>query len=186
VVARTKAWTLFARSNAGIVGSNPTQDMDVWWVYAFILCLRCPVFRYRPCDGLITRPRSPTVCVKKITELNKRPGPWMVWKSHGKNKFTYTVTISFYVFLFVFLNVTSRSSFFFSLELCTSHCVDVCFCVVPVPGFNMDFQHYLFHNLRFELNNLLTQDSLYRTAELFNLCLQPLYIFIVLTVCFLS
>jgi hypothetical protein len=24
-----KAWTVFARSNAGIVGSNPTQGMDV-------------------------------------------------------------------------------------------------------------------------------------------------------------
>jgi hypothetical protein len=28
------------RSEAGIVGSNPTQDMDVWYVYVFILCLR--------------------------------------------------------------------------------------------------------------------------------------------------
>jgi hypothetical protein len=55
--------------------------MDVWCVYAFILCLCCPVFRERHCDGLITRPRSPTVCVELITELNKRPGPWMVWKS---------------------------------------------------------------------------------------------------------
>jgi hypothetical protein len=36
---------VFARSDAGIVGSNPTQDMDVWCVYAFILCLCCPVFR---------------------------------------------------------------------------------------------------------------------------------------------
>jgi hypothetical protein len=27
--ARSKAWTVFARSNAGIVGSNPTQGMDV-------------------------------------------------------------------------------------------------------------------------------------------------------------
>jgi hypothetical protein len=30
----------------------------------FILCLCCPVFRQRPCDELITRPRSPTVCEK--------------------------------------------------------------------------------------------------------------------------
>jgi hypothetical protein len=28
-----------ARSEAGIVGSNPTQGMDVWYVYVFILCL---------------------------------------------------------------------------------------------------------------------------------------------------
>jgi hypothetical protein len=33
------------------------------------LCLCCPVYRERPCDGLITRPRSPTVCVKK--EISK-------------------------------------------------------------------------------------------------------------------
>jgi hypothetical protein len=29
VAARSKAWTVFARSNAEIVGSNPTQGMDV-------------------------------------------------------------------------------------------------------------------------------------------------------------
>jgi hypothetical protein len=37
--------TVAARSNTEIVGSNPTQGMDVWCVYAFILCLCCPVFR---------------------------------------------------------------------------------------------------------------------------------------------
>jgi hypothetical protein len=29
VAARSKACTVFARSKAGILGSNPTQDMDV-------------------------------------------------------------------------------------------------------------------------------------------------------------
>jgi hypothetical protein len=29
LVSRSKAWTVFTRSNAGIVGSNPTQGMDV-------------------------------------------------------------------------------------------------------------------------------------------------------------
>jgi hypothetical protein len=29
VSSRSKAWNVFARSNAGIVGSNPTRDMDV-------------------------------------------------------------------------------------------------------------------------------------------------------------
>jgi hypothetical protein len=43
--SRSKAWTSFARSDAGIMGSNPIQGMDVWCVYAFILCLCCPVFR---------------------------------------------------------------------------------------------------------------------------------------------
>jgi hypothetical protein len=32
VVVRSKAWTVFARSDAGIVGLNPTQGMDVWCV----------------------------------------------------------------------------------------------------------------------------------------------------------
>jgi hypothetical protein len=64
VAARSKARTVFVGSDAGIMGSNPTQGMDVWCVYAFIMCLCCPVFRQRPCDGLITRPRSPTVCEK--------------------------------------------------------------------------------------------------------------------------
>jgi hypothetical protein len=44
VTARSKAWPVFARSNAGIVGSNPTQGMDVC-VCAFVLCLCCPVYR---------------------------------------------------------------------------------------------------------------------------------------------
>jgi hypothetical protein len=43
--------------------------------YAFILCLCFPVFRQSPCNEPITRPRSPTDCVKMITELKKRPGP---------------------------------------------------------------------------------------------------------------
>jgi hypothetical protein len=30
VVTRPKAWTVFARSNTGIVGSNPTSGTDVW------------------------------------------------------------------------------------------------------------------------------------------------------------
>jgi hypothetical protein len=64
VAAWSTAWTVFAHLDAGIVGSNPTQGMDVWCVYVFILCLCCPVFRYWPCDGLITRPKSPTVCEK--------------------------------------------------------------------------------------------------------------------------
>jgi hypothetical protein len=29
LAARSKAWTVFARSDAGIVGSNPTRSMDI-------------------------------------------------------------------------------------------------------------------------------------------------------------
>jgi hypothetical protein len=44
VAARSKTWTVFARLDAGIVSSNPTHGMNVWCVYACILCL-CSVFR---------------------------------------------------------------------------------------------------------------------------------------------
>jgi hypothetical protein len=44
VAERPKARTIFARSEAGILGWNHTQDMDVWYVYVIILCLCCPVF----------------------------------------------------------------------------------------------------------------------------------------------
>jgi hypothetical protein len=57
------------------MGSNPTQGMDVWYVYMFILCLCSPVFRYRLCDELITRPRRPTVCKMIMKLKNQRPGP---------------------------------------------------------------------------------------------------------------
>jgi hypothetical protein len=36
-VERSKAYSVFTRSEAGMVCSNPTQGMDVWYVYVFIL-----------------------------------------------------------------------------------------------------------------------------------------------------
>jgi hypothetical protein len=38
VAARSKAWTVFARSNIGIVGSDPTQGMDVCVRLFCVLC----------------------------------------------------------------------------------------------------------------------------------------------------
>jgi hypothetical protein len=38
VDARSKAWNAFPRSNAGIVGSNPIQGMDVCVYSVFVLC----------------------------------------------------------------------------------------------------------------------------------------------------
>jgi hypothetical protein len=35
VAARSKAWTVFVRSNAGIVGLNPAQGMDVCIMYVY-------------------------------------------------------------------------------------------------------------------------------------------------------
>jgi hypothetical protein len=37
VAERSKACTIFVRSEAGIVDSNPTKGMDVWYVYVFTL-----------------------------------------------------------------------------------------------------------------------------------------------------
>jgi hypothetical protein len=45
VAELSEAWTVSALPEAGIVGSNPTQGMDVRCVYVFILCLCCSVFR---------------------------------------------------------------------------------------------------------------------------------------------
>jgi hypothetical protein len=40
VAARSEAWIVFARSNAGILGSNPTQGMDVCMcVRLFFVCI---------------------------------------------------------------------------------------------------------------------------------------------------
>jgi hypothetical protein len=38
VTARSKAWTVLSRSNAGIVGSNPTESMDVS-VHLLCVCI---------------------------------------------------------------------------------------------------------------------------------------------------
>jgi hypothetical protein len=41
VAARSKAWTVFARSNAGIVGSNPTRGMDDYMRLFCVCVLLC-------------------------------------------------------------------------------------------------------------------------------------------------
>jgi hypothetical protein len=41
VTSRSKAWTVFARSNAGFVGSNPTQNMDVYMSLFRIYVVLC-------------------------------------------------------------------------------------------------------------------------------------------------
>jgi hypothetical protein len=45
------------------------------YVCAFILRLCCPVCKQRPCDGLITRPRSPTDCLKRDYETEEETRP---------------------------------------------------------------------------------------------------------------
>jgi hypothetical protein len=41
VAARSDAWTVFARSNAGTLGSNPTQGMDVCECLYSVFLLSC-------------------------------------------------------------------------------------------------------------------------------------------------
>jgi hypothetical protein len=55
VTARSKVGTVFARSDSGIVVSNPTQGMNV-----FLSCVYSVCVRSQPCDGPILCPRSPT------------------------------------------------------------------------------------------------------------------------------
>jgi hypothetical protein len=53
-------------------------------VYAFILCLCCPAFRERPCDRLITHPKSPTICEKWL--WNRIRGQRPEWAGRGTEK----------------------------------------------------------------------------------------------------
>jgi hypothetical protein len=74
--------------------SNPTQG-TMFCVYVFILCSCCPVFRQRPCDELITRPGSPTVCeiIMKLKIRGQGPrGLWSQWKKK-LNLVTFIKTI---------------------------------------------------------------------------------------------
>jgi hypothetical protein len=46
VTARSKAWTVFARSKVGTVGSNPSRGMDVWVYSVFVLfCVQVAALR---------------------------------------------------------------------------------------------------------------------------------------------
>jgi hypothetical protein len=70
---RSRVSTAFARSDAGIVGSNSNRGMDVWCVYAFILfvvsCVQVAALRRADHSS-----KEPCRLRKMITELNKRPG----------------------------------------------------------------------------------------------------------------
>jgi hypothetical protein len=61
VAARSKAWNIFARSNTGIVVSNPAQGMDVC---LRLFCVCVVLCRSRPCVGQIPCSRSPTDCLR--------------------------------------------------------------------------------------------------------------------------
>jgi hypothetical protein len=81
--AWSKAWTVFARSDAGIVGWIPIKA----WMFDMCMRLFCDWVALWLVSGLATGNHSSKRSYrlwKMITELNKRPGPWMGWKIHWK------------------------------------------------------------------------------------------------------
>jgi hypothetical protein len=72
MAARSKARTVFARSNSGIVGSNPTQGMDVCvclFSVCVVLCVGSGFVAGRsPVQGVL-----PTAC--RIKKLKSGQGP---------------------------------------------------------------------------------------------------------------
>jgi hypothetical protein len=82
VATRSKAWNAIARSNAGIVGSNPTQGMDVclrlFYVYV-VLCLgRGLATGWSPVQGVkiqnifILNGHRPETLIRKSSRVIKR------------------------------------------------------------------------------------------------------------------
>jgi hypothetical protein len=89
VAARSKAWTVFARSITGIVGSNPTRDMDVC-VRLFCVCVVLCVgsglaTSWSPVQGVLPtvykKSKGKGKVVPVPNELSTRPwrrmGEWM-------------------------------------------------------------------------------------------------------------
>jgi hypothetical protein len=71
VASRSKAWTVFARSNAGILGSNPTQGMDIC-VCLFCVCVVLHVGSGLAMDWSHVQGVLPTVCrIKKLKKAAK-------------------------------------------------------------------------------------------------------------------
>jgi hypothetical protein len=72
VATRSKAWTVFARSNAGIMGSNPTQSMDV---FVRLFCISVVLFVGRNHVKGWTRVQGVLPTSYKIKKLKKLPRP---------------------------------------------------------------------------------------------------------------
>jgi hypothetical protein len=72
VAERSKTWTVFARLNTGMLGSNPTWGMDVCmrlFCVCVVLCVRSGLATgWSPVQGVL-----PTALKKKIKKLKKRP-----------------------------------------------------------------------------------------------------------------
>jgi hypothetical protein len=87
VALQSKAWTVFASSNAGIVGSNHTQGMDAC---VFILCVGGGLATgWSPVQGVL-----PTVYRSK--KLKKRPRSNKGLQSNSNNN-NYKIDVFQYI-----------------------------------------------------------------------------------------
>jgi hypothetical protein len=88
VAVRSEAWVL-----AGwLLGSWVRIPLKAWMFVRVFLC--CVVLcRWRPCDGLITRPRSPTICQNSSRNLLyvRRPGSKRTVEPQKKMAVVFTV-----------------------------------------------------------------------------------------------
>jgi hypothetical protein len=73
--SRSKAGTVFARSEAGIVGSNTTQSMDVWCVCMCLFCVCVVLCLGRGLATSWSLVQGVLPSVKMIMKSKKRPGP---------------------------------------------------------------------------------------------------------------
>jgi hypothetical protein len=81
--SQSTACTVYDSLNIEIAGSNRARGMDVC-LRVSVLC--CPVFRYRPCVGLIPQPRSLTKCLWIEKSIKKGQGPIRTVEASGKKK----------------------------------------------------------------------------------------------------
>jgi uncharacterized membrane protein len=80
LVARSKAWTVFARSNAGIVGSNPAWGMDVCVCIYSVFVLACVyVESLRRADH--SSKESYRLCKKRLRKWRRGQGPTKVCRA---------------------------------------------------------------------------------------------------------
>jgi hypothetical protein len=78
VAARSKVWTVFARSDAGFESDSGHGCLVCAWVYSVFMMSCVQVAALRRADHSPQRSYRQS---KMITELNKRPGSWMGSKS---------------------------------------------------------------------------------------------------------
>jgi hypothetical protein len=104
VAVRSRAWVL-----AGwLLGSWVRIPLKAWMFVRVFLC--CVVLcRQRPCDGLITRPRSPTICLNSSRNLlyARRPRSFKECRATGKKSNKIISYDPHFVILFVILYLFS-------------------------------------------------------------------------------